>query len=233
MKASSLLFLAAAAAAFDTVSASAESAVTLAQWTFETSAPASSGSFAPETGAGSASAFHTSASTAYSSPAGNGSAHSFSSNNWSVGDYYQFKLNTTGYEAVAVKWDQTSSNTGPKDFKLQYSTDGAAFTDLTSYSVLANASPNTPWSATGSVNSAYTLTEDLAAISGLNNQASVTFRLVLADTTPAGASATFGSGGTDRIDNFTVTGAVIPEPSTYAVLLGLASLGFVAWRRKR
>ncbi len=68
----------------------------IADWTFETSAPVTAGPFSPEIGAGSASGFH-SGTTTYSSPVGNGSSHSFSSNGWSVGDYYQFQVSATNF----------------------------------------------------------------------------------------------------------------------------------------
>jgi hypothetical protein len=104
----------------------------VAQWTFETSQPASAGPFSPELGSGSAGGFHVGAST-YSSPVGNGSAHSFSSNNWQVGDYYQFTAATTGYQNIHLSWDQRSSISGPGYFDLRYSTDGSNFTTFTSY----------------------------------------------------------------------------------------------------
>src|ERR1700742_1621680 len=49
----------------------------IADWTFETSQPVTAGPYSPEIGAGSASGSHAGAST-YSTPAGNGSAHSYS-----------------------------------------------------------------------------------------------------------------------------------------------------------
>lgn len=61
----------------------------------------------------------------------------------------------------------------------------------------------------------------------------------LADPLPAGAITAVGvlnrSGSTTadqqiRYDNFAVA---IPEPSTYAALIGLLALGLVAWRRRR
>ena len=62
---------------------------------------------------------------------------SFSSTAWSVGDYYQFQVSTLGDPNVALAWDQTSSTTGPRDFLLQYSTNGTTFTPFGSqYSVL-------------------------------------------------------------------------------------------------
>jgi hypothetical protein len=206
-------------------------AATVAQWTFETSLPASAGSFAAEVGSGSASGFHAGAST-YSSPAGNGSAHSFSSTNWAVGDYWQFQVSTAGNSGISLNWDQTSSNTGPRDFQLQYSTDGINFTNYGSiYAVLANAAPNA-WSTTGTPNAASGFSFNLSGITALDNQATEYFRLVDASTISANG-ATVATAGTSRVDNFTVTAAV-PEPETYAMLLaGLALLGFSARRRAK
>src|SRR5580765_8471214 len=115
----------------------------LASWGFEgvtttntgTSPVVSVGSAAADSGAltaGSAfTAFHTSTATAWSNPVGNGSAKSLSSNNWGVGDYFQFSFSTTGFNASNRTWDQTGSATGPRDFKIQYSTNGSTFTDAT------------------------------------------------------------------------------------------------------
>lgn len=202
---------------------------TLDVWTFETSLPSTAGSFTPETGAGSASGFHANGSAVYSSPAGNGSAHSFSSNFWTVGDYYQFQVGTSGFSSLKVSFDQTSSGTGPRDFGFQYSTDGTTFTQFATYSVLANASPNTPWSTTGTSNAAYNFSYDLSSLSTLLGQSMVYFRLTDLDTTSANGG-TVGTGGTDRVDNFTVT--AIPEPSAYALFAGLVGLGFAVWRRR-
>jgi hypothetical protein len=128
-------------------------AADLALWTFEASVPVNAGPHTPESGAyafagiSAANGVHADPNTAYNNPTGNGSVESFSSTNWGVGDYYEFKTRTLGYMGVTVSWDQTSSNTGPRYFVLQYSTDGSTFTQLGSqYSVLANAAPNAPWS---------------------------------------------------------------------------------------
>src|ERR1044072_5605012 len=88
-------------------SASAASVV-MAAWGFEgvtttntgTTPVVSGGLATADSGAqtaGSAfTAFHTSAATVWSNPAGNGSAKSLSANNWSVGDYFQFSFSTIG-----------------------------------------------------------------------------------------------------------------------------------------
>jgi len=201
-------------------------AQTIASWTFETSVPVTAGPLAPEVGVGSALGFHAGAST-YSSPVGDGSAHSFSSTTWATGDYYQFQVSTIGQSGISLSWDQTSSNTGPKDFKLAYSTNGTTFTDVASYAVLANGSPNVAWSS-GTYQSAFHLNYSLSA--AVDNQSAVYFRLIDTSTVSANGGVV-QAGGTDRVDNFTV--AAIPEPPTYALLLGSAGFAGVLLRRRR
>jgi len=193
-------------------------ATTIADWTFETTPPASSGPITADSGvnAGTAQATgsHVGTST-YSSPAGNGSAHSYSSTNWAVGDYYQFEASTTSYSNIEFMWDQTSSNTGPGQFQLEYSTDGTSFTNFGSaYTVLANAAPNPVWN-TSTTSTGYTTTDNLSSISALNNASTVYFRLVDHSTTSANGG-TVGSAGTDRVDN------VIIETVPSLALLGLS-----------
>jgi hypothetical protein len=134
----------------------AHASTVLTDWTFESTAPVTAGPIAADVGTGTALGHHASTST-YSSPSGNGSAHSFSSNAWSKDDYYQFSLSTLGSSGVSLSWDQTSSSTGPKDFELEYSTDGSSFTNSTALSPLVNGTPNTAWTSSA-YNGAYTFT---------------------------------------------------------------------------
>lgn len=204
-----------AALSFGAVTAQAQT--TVAQWTFETSAPATSGPFAAEVGTGQASGFHAGAATVYSSPAGNGSARSFSSNTWAVGDYYQFAVSTLGLPNISVSWDQTGSNTGPRDFALSYSTNGTTFTNVGNYGLTAVA-----WSsATAAVGSSFSY-----AVAGASNAANVLFRLTDISAVSINGG-TVAAGGTGRVDNFTVTSAV-PEPGTW--LMMLAGVGLMAAR---
>ncbi|MGD0745002.1 MAG: PEP-CTERM sorting domain-containing protein [Verrucomicrobiota bacterium] len=216
-------------AAFAAVSLVIARADILGDWTFQSSQPATAGPFGPEIGSGSASGFHAGAAV-YSSPDGNGSSNSFSSTLWAVGDYYQFKVSTLGYSGITLSFDQTSSNTGPGGYNLAYSTDGVNFFNFTTYTVLANASPNTPWNAT-TYNSAYTFNDNLSAISALNNQSTVFFRLVDNSTVSANGGAV-GTSGTDRVDNFVVSATRVPEPATTA-LCGLGGLVCLIARRRR
>lgn len=223
-----LVILASAAAL---AGASQANAMVIANWTFEVSVPTTAGPHAAEIGTGTALGFHTDGTTTYSNPAGNGSVESFSSNAWTVGDYYQFSVSTAGMNSIKFTFDQTSSNTGPRDFQVQYSTDGSSFTNFGSpYAVLANSSPNPVWNSTTS-SPLYTNVVDLSSVSALNNQASIWLRLTDASTTSANGG-TVAVGGTDRVDNVLIEGTqAVPEPATLAVL-GIGAAALLRRRRK-
>jgi hypothetical protein len=171
------------------------------------SATADSGA---QTAGSSFTGFHASSAAVWSNPAGNGSAKSLSSNGWAVGDYYQFTFSTTGDSHISITWDQTGSNTGPRDFKVQYSTDGTNFTDATGPNSTYQVT-NDAWSATTN-KPVSTRTLDLSSVTTLNNQATVFIRLV-DTTTTAITGGTVASTGTERVDNFTVS-EVIPQHAT-------------------
>ena len=175
----------------------------LTRWTFETSVPTTAGPHQAEEGAVSGAAalatgFHA-GTTAYSNPVGNGTLESFSSTNWQIGDYYQFQTSTLGVSNLGFVFDQASSSTGPRDFKVQYSTNGTTFTDLMGGSYMV---PSGSFSSTG-YSSLFTQTFDLTGITDLNNQASVYFRLTN-DSTTAINGGTVASTGTSRVDTVTI-----------------------------
>jgi hypothetical protein len=207
------------------IASSVSEAQIIAKWTFDTSQPTTSGPYNPEIGLGSGSGSHAGA-AAYSSPVGDGSAHSFSATAWGVNDYWQFSSSTIGYSSIELEWDQISSSTGPKNFDLSYSTDGSSYTPVLFYSALVNATPNAWSSATYNSSSHYII--DLSIFNDLNNAGNVYFRLT-DDTTTSAGGGTVASGGTDRVDNFTIE--VVPEPSTIG-LIGLAGGALLAFRRR-
>jgi hypothetical protein len=171
------------------------------------------------------SGYHAQANAAWTTPSGNGSTYSLSSDKWSQGDYYQIVVQTAGYENFQISWDQTRSSTGPSDFRMSYSTDGGTtFTTAMNYSVIqagAIGSGTNSWSATGAVQAAF------ANASGVLS-------------TPSGASSLIVrfvatglnlGNGTNRIDNVTVNGtAVVPAPGAIALL---AAAGLAGMRRRR
>ena len=212
-------------------------AATLAGFTFETSLSAANstgttaagGVFGPltaEVGTGSAFGNHANAAAAFSSPSGNGSLHSFSSNAWASGDNYEFRLPSTGFQDIMLSFDQTRSGTGPNEFQLQYSTDGATYTNFGSTYTLAGTSWNTSAAATAAGNS---FAFDLSAISALDNLADIRFRLTSNGLNSTGG--TVASGGTNRVDNFFVTGTPIPEPATAMTLVTVAGAASLVRRR--
>jgi hypothetical protein len=220
------------------LAASSATAAVIAQWTFEAGTagnpPSATGTsitgVSAATGTGTASGSHASAATVWDNPSGNGSVESMSSNNWGVNDYYQFQTSTTGSSLIGLSIDHTSSNTGPRDFKIQYSTTGVgAFTDTgINYSVLANANPNPPWSNTVPA-PVHSYKFNLSNISALNNQANLFLRLVNTTTVSANGG-TVATGGTSRVDNVTVLNNV-PEPAAF-FLAAVAGVVLVGIRRR-
>lgn len=204
--------------------AGAANAAVLTQWTFETSLPTTAGPHAAEVGTGNASGLHAGAST-YSNPAGNGTAESFSSNNWVAGDYYQFQTSTLGQGGVYLVFDATSSNTGPRDFKIQWSTDNSTYTDLANYSVLANNVPNNVWTS-GTYFPEHTYGPFSAPAGAWDNLTDLYIRLTQVGNVSANGG-TVASSGTSRVDTVTIG---VPEPTTLG-LLAFGALGMIRRRR--
>ncbi|MCA9287814.1 MAG: hypothetical protein KDA05_04470 [Phycisphaerales bacterium] len=196
------------------------SADLLANWTFETSVPTTAGPHAAEGGINAggsfATGFHVSGATAYSNPVGNGSFESFSSNNWGIGDYYQFTTSTVGYNSILFGWSQTASSTGPQLFDVEWSTNGTLFSTLVDDYVVGT----TTWSS-GATNP-LSVFAPVALPAAASNLPTVWIRLTN-QVTPG------GTGGTNRVDNIMIEGTLVPAPGSLA-LLGLA--GLVARRRR-
>jgi len=224
------------------LTAGSTNAAIIAGWTFETAPPAdladnvTIAGIAADNGSGTASGVHASALTDWTTPSGNGSANSLSSNNWAIGDYYQFEVSTTGFEDFIITWDQTSSGTGPGVFDLEYriGNAGTFTTVLDNYVVLPNqAGAPGAGSWGGTAIPAYSYSVDLSAVSALDNQTLVQFRLTMATADDAAPPGTVAVAGTSRVDNFVVNGTVpVPEPGTIA-LGTLAGLGFLGYRLRR
>jgi DNA/RNA endonuclease G (NUC1) len=180
----------------------------LANWTFETSSPSSSGPYVPESGTQTATAearcVHASSSTVYAANQGNGSGKSFWANTWAVGDYFEFRISTVGVSGIQLSFDQTSSGGGPRDFKISYSTNGgSSFLDLRTYAVPVSSGAAIVWYP-DPVNSASSLSFDLSSFGALNNQPSLILRLVCASSTSL-IGGSLSSSGSSRVDNVRVS----------------------------
>ena len=194
----------------------------IVKWSFDSIVLATAASASPNITTGSSiadigvqptgsvfSANHASAATLWTTPAGNGTTKSATSDHWAVGDYYQFKVNTSNYRDLALSFDSTGSATGPNAFKVQYSLTGTGtFTDLPNggYAITADS-----WS-TSTSKTASNKSFDLSALTTLNNKSAIYIRLTCNSTT--GISSTFGTGGTNRVDNLTITGVACDTSST-------------------
>ncbi|MFM8640868.1 MAG: hypothetical protein ACKOEL_09560 [Planctomycetota bacterium] len=229
----------AAIVAATTIAASASSSVVVG-WTMPTAFPTGTGNVPTGTsylppgpnGAGVANegsntagsqirSVHAAAAATYTSPSGNGSQYSFSSNNWNPGDFYEISFSTTGItDSMTLSWDQARSSTGPAAFKVAISVNGGAFTDLIDYTVLQSGGGGAPgtWSST-TYNALYTNTLNLGTTA--SDASSVVIRFVNREAVASAAT------GSNRIDNVFVN---IPAPGAVA-LLGVA--GLAASRRRR
>jgi hypothetical protein len=194
---------------------------TIADWTFEncyqtnTVTGTDSSSLTPAIGPFGSAAWghHASASSSFSDVTGNGSTHALDADHWGIGDYFEFQTGTLGFTNISISFDQFRSATGPTNWDFEYSTDGSLFTTALTYSV----TNSTAWN-TSTYHSIYTFTVDLGSVNALANDTSVYFRLV-ADSAPNGTS------GASKVDNFIVSGNLIPAPEPYSgALLGLAGL---------
>jgi hypothetical protein len=218
----------AAAVAACTLGAAANADI-VAGWTFQNSAFISSttGSSTftyPQTGTTTAfTGYHADARTKWYNNVGNGSTAAVNSDYWTVGDYYQASLSTTGYTGISLNFDMTRSASGPANFKVDISTNGGtSWSTISTVSVIQNAAapagPGTWTSATSYA--AYTST--ITGITAAENQASLLIRWI-------STSAASSTGGTARMDNVQVQGTLVPAPGA-AALVGLA--GLMARRRR-
>ncbi len=207
-------------------------ATIIAAWGFTTAVPAATTGVSYVYGAAndgesttgtSLSSSHVVAATAYSSPSGNGSTYSLSSNNWTIGDYYEVRVSSAGYDGVSIAWDQTRSGTGPSTFELVCSIDGGAswVTLIASYAVVQAGLAGTNTTSWNAVTNQPTAFTNVAQAGEAGSNATLIFRIRSLVTTAAA--------GTNRIDNVVVSGNAVPAPGALA-LLGLA--GLIGRRRR-
>jgi hypothetical protein len=198
---------------------------TIAQWNFNGSAtdavPGGTSEPATSVGSGTASLVGGVTATFASGTASGGSSdpvattpenYGWNISNWAPQDTenkqrgIQFQVSTTNFEGITFSFDQRLSNTAANTWTVQYSLDGTIWTDAQTFTF--EPAP------TGTGDIWYNnRTVDLTAISAINNQANVYFRIVAAfDPTTnnyraARSTSTYGTTSTSRFDMVTVIAA--------------------------
>jgi hypothetical protein len=149
----------------------------------------------------------------------------------------QFNIDTTGYTDLVFSFAQRNSATASAWTELQYTVDGSTW-------LMAKDFFMDPSNSTKFVSG---LTFDFTGITTVENNTAFGVRLLtmFAPGTSAyaatGTGSNYGTAGTIRYDNVLLSGTAIPdgpvdpvpEPHTYALMLGgLLALGVVARRRR-
>jgi hypothetical protein len=200
----------------------------VAQWTFGTStSPSLLPSTAANVSAGSFGGLTGSPTTGANSPMSGGAGGSggsyFTAQYWrsADGNYFCFTITPAGGYTVtlsSLSFNYASTGTGPTSYTLLSSSDSYS-TLLTSGSLTPQAGGSLVSSDWHSVNSSITLSFTTPT----------TFRL-----TATGASSASGS---FRVDDVSLNGnaslTAVPEPATYAVILGAVVLVHTGWQRRR
>ena len=129
---------------------------------------------------------------------GNGTGSAPNANNWQSGEnskYWMIQFNTQGLENLRLSSMMRGSNTGPRDFTIEYSLDGTTWAAVPA----STFQVNTGW--TGGVTS-------LPLPSDLNDQSNAWLRWIMTSNVSVNGG-TVASGGTNRLDNIVVTGDLL------------------------
>lgn len=122
-------------------------------------------------------------------------------------------INTSSLQAGSINLTfgayKNTTASSLSDLVLEYSTDGVTYTAL-SITPQATGSGTAIWRS-------ITLTS-----TAIPSASSLSLRWTNTGTTTQ-----------YRLDDISITGSAIPEPSTYATIAGAAALSFAAWRRRR
>ena len=203
--------------------------VAFAQWNFNSVTPDASvttGTSSPSLGTGTASLVGGATATFATGDTTFDPAGTTDNSGWNTATYpaqgtgnktrgAQFAVSTAGKQNIVISWSSESPGTGSKYGRLQYSTNGTDFVDVTG--AFTNG-------GTFSVK-----TNSLAGISGVNNNPNFAFRFMsewestaanTANANYVAASGTYGTAGSMRYDMVTVSGTsyIAAGPATNAVL---------------
>ena len=110
--------------------------------------------------------------------------------------YWQISISTMGYGHLKLASHQQSSNSGPRDFKIQFSTNGTSWSDPGIEILVMNDA------TTG-------VLYDVSLPSDCDNQHTLFIRWLMTTNTPVSGS-TINIAGTSRIDDILVQGCLMP-----------------------
>lgn len=150
---------------------------------------------------------------------GSGGAGSFSTNNinWDNGQglkYWQISFSSQGYKNLAISSKQYSSNTGPRDFKIQYSLDGSIWADAGITITLA-------------ANFTKGVLNNIALPSACDDRPVINLRWTMSSNIGVNGS-NVGATGSNRIDDILLTGCLMPmltSPLAHSCCSG-SSIGY-------
>lgn len=118
---------------------------------------------------------------------------------WNSGSgtkYWKVSFSTSGYNTLSLSSKQRSSNSGPRDFKVQYSLDDITYTDVAGSTV----------SVANDFTTGVLTNVSLPAVA--ENQPNVYLRWIMTSNTGVNGSAVMAA-GTSRIDDILITGTPI------------------------
>ena len=126
---------------------------------------------------------------------GSGS-RALNSNGWNTPEesYWLIQFTTTGYESLTLSSRQYGSNTGPRDFKVQFSLNGTTWTDVPNAAIIVGYN----WG------SGYL--HETVLPEETNHQKLVYIRWLKTSDTSVGGDSSLGTTGSNRIDDIVVYG---------------------------
>ena len=143
-------------------------------------------------------------STAWVTGSGGTGTKAPNANKWNdaADSFWQISFSTAGYQSLTLSSKQQSSDTGPRDFKVQWSLNGSVWSDVPSASItVAN-------------NFTAGILDNVSLPTGTENQNTVFLRWIrTSNIRVTGGTDLVTAAGTDRIDDIIVRG----EPLSYTI----------------
>jgi hypothetical protein len=141
---------------------------------------------------------------------------------FTIGDSFKVTLDATGFQNIVFGGFRINGTpSAPVTWQLSYSLTGASgtFTNVAPFTLSSGTSVG-PTTVAG-----------FALPFGANNNSSIVVSFLA--TTSTKISGSGAASGTLHLDNLSFSATAIPEPSTYAIILGAVALVSIAVHRRR